>query len=233
MQIAGRTDRGLVRELNEDSIFFSDSLFIVADGMGGHLAGDVASADAINCVKVFSAENSDNIKNMLGEAIKYANKNIYAKAQSDARYKGMGTTVTLALIEGEELFYAHIGDSRLYLFRQQNLEKITSDHSLVAELLQSGQITAEQAEQHPNKNVITKAVGSTEDIAPDEGHFALEPEDIILLCSDGLTNMLKKEHIAEIILANKENLEDIVDCLVDCAKKAGGTDNISVICCKY
>ena len=234
MQVAGSTDRGLVREMNEDSIYFDKALFIVADGMGGHLAGEVASKDAIICIKDFLQENTGaDTLFIISQAIKYANKYIFNKAKSNKQYKGMGTTVTLAKVVKNQLFYAHVGDSRLYIFRNNVLDKITTDHSLVAQLLETGQITAEQAAQHPNKNIITKAVGTLDDVEPDKEQIQLEDNDIILLCSDGLTNMLKTEEISQVILENQNNPQNIVDYLIHCAKQAGGTDNISVICFKY
>ena len=234
LQVAGSTDIGLVRKVNEDSIFFNDDIFIVADGMGGHMAGEVASQDAISCIKDFLEQNFEKEPLFtIGGSIKHANKYIFSKAKSDCKYKGMGTTVTLAKIVRNQLFYAHIGDSRLYIFRDDYLDKITSDHSLVAQLVEIGQLTDEQAAQHPNKNIITKAVGTFEDIEPDTGQCELKEGDIILLCSDGLTNMINTDKIKQIILENFNNVQNIVNHLVDEAKKAGGNDNISVICIKY
>ncbi|MDR2007195.1 MAG: Stp1/IreP family PP2C-type Ser/Thr phosphatase [Acidaminococcales bacterium] len=234
MKVIGGTDRGLVRENNEDSILAEPDLCIVADGMGGHLAGEIASRDAIACVKEFIGDNKGRDRLfVLAEAVKYANKYIFNKAQSGVQYKGMGTTVTVASVTEDKLFYAHVGDSRLYLFRNAKLERITSDHSFIAQLLESGQITPEEAAVHPNKNVITKAVGAAPDIDPDTGCVALLAKDVFLICSDGLTNMLPDGAIAEIIGGGLENPEEMAGRLIEAANAAGGIDNISVICMQY
>ena len=235
MYVSGKTDCGLVRQVNEDNIFFDSSLFIVADGMGGHLAGEIASFDAIACIKDFMTENADNeeVLFIIDKAVKFANKYIFDKSQTDISYKGMGTTVTLAKMISERLYYAHVGDSRIYLFRNKELKQITTDHSLVAELLISGQITPEQALVYPNKNVITKAVGTAENVEADTGYFDLVEDDIIILCSDGVTNMLNDETICKIIVEHENNIDTMTDTFVSEANAAGGSDNISVICLKY
>ncbi|MDR3349746.1 MAG: Stp1/IreP family PP2C-type Ser/Thr phosphatase [Acidaminococcales bacterium] len=234
MKVFGRTDRGLVRENNEDSILAEPNLCIVADGMGGHLAGEIASRDAITCANEFigAHEGHDRLF-VIAEAVRYANKYIFNKAQREALCQGMGTTLTLASVAGDKLFYAHVGDSRLYLFRNAKLERITADHSFVAQLLASGQITPEEAAVHPSKNVITKAVGAAPDIAPDTGCVDLLAKDVFLVCSDGLTNMLTDEAIAEIIGKSPGDPEEAAVRLIDAANAAGGFDNISVICMQY
>jgi len=235
VQVAGVTDRGCVRETNEDSIFFESSLYIIADGMGGHLAGEVASKEAILCIKDLLVDEKDvkKIPELLKDAFDKANKHIYDMAQNKEEYKGMGTTVTLAKLIDDELFYAHVGDSRLYRYAKKNFEQITRDHSLVAQMVETGQITKEEANTHPNKNIITKAVGTASSIEPDIGSLKLNTGDIILLCSDGLTNMLTNEQIVDILSKGKNDVNKIVTKLLKEANNAGGKDNISIICLQY
>lgn len=235
VQVAGVTDRGCVREKNEDNIFFESSLYIIADGMGGHLAGEVASKEAILCLKKFLLEENDieKILILFKEAFLKTNNHIYDMAQNNEDLKGMGTTVTLAKVIGDELFYAHVGDSRLYRYSKENFEQITADHSLVAQMVEKGQITKEEANIHPNKNIITKAVGIATAIEPDMGSFKLNNDDVVLLCSDGLTNMLTNEQIVEILNNNKKDINNMVAKLLEKANEAGGKDNVSIICLQY
>lgn len=234
VQVAGITNRGCVREINEDSIFMESSLYIVADGMGGHLAGEVASKEAIICLKKYLlGKEEENIPDLLKEAVKQANKQIYEMSIDKEEYKGMGTTVTLAMLFDDELFFAHVGDSRLYRYSQEYFEQMTTDHSLVAQMVETGQITEEEANTHPSKNIITKAVGTGIIIEPDIGSFKLKKGDIILLCSDGLTNMLTNEQIVDILNKYKDDLDKVVAELLEKANDAGGNDNISIICLQY
>ncbi len=236
MKIAGKTDKGIVRDINEDSIFFDDSICILADGMGGHMAGDVASKEAILNIGNFWLKNKDDISDtteLLIKSIQYSNKIIFDKAKSDDKLKGMGTTIAITVLKDEKLFYAHVGDSRIYLFKNNVLRKLTTDHSLVEQLLQAGQISRKEARNYPSKNVITKAVGTSEDIMPDVGCTELEKGDLVIICSDGLTNMLSKYKMTKIIKENIFDLDKMVECFIDKANQAGGQDNISVICWHY
>ena len=231
MLVAGKSDRGIVREHNEDSIHIGEGLYMVADGMGGHLAGEVASKEAISAVlKSFSkAKKDDEIFLLLENAVKYANEIVRTKAKTTIECNGMGTTLTFVKIYNGKFYYAHVGDSRIYILKNDVLTKITTDHSLVEELYLTGQITKEEASLHPNKNIITKAVGTSDNIVPDVGVIDFAKGDALLLCSDGLTTMLTDDTIEKMIFENKNNPDALVDTLVKKANEMGGRDNISVI----
>lgn len=231
-----KTDIGLVRPINEDSFAcIPPNFYMVADGMGGHLAGEIASQIAVETVKNYIFENMDranSCEHLLEKAIVEANKQILTKANSDDSYKGMGTTITSALINDDTVVWAHIGDSRLYLVRNNMLTQLTRDHSLVWELLENGSINKSEAINHPQKNVLTRAVGIEDNIKVELGSIKLFPNDLLLLCTDGLTNMLKSEVLID-ILTQDIDIEDIVNILVSSALDEGGTDNITTILVKY
>ncbi len=236
MQAAGLTDRGCVRETNEDSILLDRSLYAVADGLGGHLAGEVASRKALQCIKEFLAEVSITEKNaieFLSQAIDAANREVFSLSAEKTEYNGMGTTIVLVKAVRGVLFYAYVGDSRLYLFRGDALSQITRDHSLVAQMLVDGCITPDQAAVHPSKNIITRAVGTAATVQADTGRIELLKGDILLLCSDGLTNMLSDEEMQDKIAKHKQSIGKLAEELLVAAKQAGGDDNISIICLKY
>lgn len=234
MRVFGKTDVGLVRKINQDFIFYSresvgafPNLFIVADGMGGHNAGDFASRYAVECfLSYIKNSKPDALIRMVDEGIKYANKKIMEKAAEDENLRGMGTTMVVAYIEDGQLFVANIGDSRLYLLDKQ-INQVTEDHSFVATLVRAGELTPAEARVHPDKNVITRAVGAAENARVDFFEVDLEPGDQILMCSDGLSNMVEDEVLYDIV--KNTYIGDVVDGLIDEAKRNGGSDNIAVI----
>lgn len=241
MRIGYKTHIGMVREHNEDSLLVFNkyyprfSLFAVADGMGGHNAGEVASAMAIEGIRNFFVNNymmdkfhfSDKEMNTL---IRKINGDILEKSQIDASLNGMGTTLTLVVNINQEIHISHIGDSRAYKVNDKGMEQLTEDHSLVAGLVKKGEITKEEAKTHPQKNIITRALGTGEAIYADMYHFKLCPEDIILLCTDGLTNSISENEIYRIIRENKDSdFQQIAEMLVQVANDNGGNDNISII----
>jgi len=226
------SDVGLVRETNEDSYLCEPPhLFIVADGMGGHAAGEIASTMAVNTVSDYIKGHLDhsNPEELLKLAINQANTSIYQMAQSKEECSGMGTTVTIVYIVDGTLYWGHVGDSRIYLLRNQELSQITNDHSLVWELMQSGNITKEEATIHPKRNMLTRAVGTSCLIKIDTGIVPIEPGDRILLCTDGLTNMVTEQDMYQLMMNQEMSLPSIVSTLVSEAKKAGGSDNITTI----
>lgn len=228
-----RSDIGLVRETNEDSyVFVPPHLFIVADGMGGHAAGEIASNLAAKTVAqhVLDNINSANPEKILEQAISHANEIIYDKAQSEPKYNGMGTTVTITYIDNNIIYWGHVGDSRIYLFRKQNNEfcQLTDDHSLVWELMRNGNISKDEAYNHPQRNMLTRAVGTSPSIKVDTGKTTWSNGDILLLCTDGLTSMVRESDICKILNSNQFS-EPLIDTLVSEAKNAGGLDNITAI----
>ena len=224
---AGRTDVGRQRSANEDSLFVDPPLFAVADGMGGAKAGEVASAVAVEAVEA-AEESNEPVEAQLAGIVRRANRRIYELAAADESRRGMGTTLTLAKVHGDEVSLAHVGDSRAYRMRDGELEQLTRDHSLVAELERSGQITAEAAEHHPQRSIITRALGPEPDVQVDTYTMAGRDGDLFLICSDGLTSMISDDEVAS-ILRSAPSLEDAADALVRAANQSGGKDNITVI----
>jgi PPM family protein phosphatase len=225
---AVRTDTGRQRNANEDSVFTRAELFVVADGMGGAQAGEVASKAA---VAAFEGELPPGPpERVLEQTIKVANRAIHKRAQSDPSLAGMGTTTTAAIVdpEAEEVGIGHVGDSRAYRLRGGKLERLTRDHSLVEEMRRKGQLTDAQAEDHPQRSIITRALGPEPEVEVDLQTVPAQPGDVFLICSDGLTTMLDDEHIAR-ILARASSMEAAVRTLVDEANRAGGRDNITVL----
>lgn len=235
MKSSGKTDTGNKRSNNQDSIFFSDTsvgplpnLYIVADGMGGHKAGDRASKMAIDITVDFIKKSSlENPIAVLKRAMVYANNEIYKAANSDLELNGMGTTMVAAVVLNDKLIVANVGDSRLYIVNN-DIKQITMDHSLVEELIRSGELERKRGRNHPEKNIITRAMGSKDEIVPDFFEIDLCEDDICLMCSDGLSNMVEDDEIKDIVLEN-DSLEDMVRALVDRANYYGGSDNISVV----
>ncbi len=235
MKSYSRTDVGVRRTTNQDSVFCSDSpvgsfrnLFIVADGMGGHRAGDLASRLCIdNMVLRIRKSMSRTPVTIFEEAITYANGEIYKEAQKAFAYEGMGTTMVACTLEEDTLYVANIGDSRLYLLRDE-LQQITIDHSLVEEMVKIGNITESEARFHPQKNIITRALGIDEKVQADYFELQVCPGDVILLCSDGLTNMVEDDEI-EYIIRHEGSIEKAGDILIDKANINGGTDNITAV----
>jgi protein phosphatase len=221
----------MVRELNEDSYIFEPPfLLAVADGMGGHVAGEVASNLAVKVVSDYMKEHSGekSPELLLEEAIVQANDSIYRLAQSKTECSGMGTTLTAVYILDGQLYWGHVGDSRAYLFRNQELLQLTQDHSLVWELVQSGSITKDEAHNHPRRNLLTRAVGTNVPVRVDCGILKWQAGDMLLLCTDGLNALVEDESICR-CLQQKEDGARLVEQLVDSAKAAGGYDNITVI----
>lgn len=242
MIVSGLTDVGVKRDNNEDAIFASSNkdfpLFIVADGMGGHNAGDVASKMTVDLVKeglldkIDSLNSPRKIKKVMLNILEEANETIYKKSVDELTCEGMGTTVVLAYYFQNKMYIGHAGDSRAYIIKDKAIKQITDDHTLVNELVKKGSITESQATSHPQRNMITRALGTSEDIEIDINIVDFNDEDILVLCSDGLYNMVHEEVILEILMKN-ESLEDKVKDLVDMANKNGGSDNISVVVAKF
>ena len=224
---ASRTDTGRQRNANEDAFFARPPLFAVADGMGGAQAGEVASRLAAESLEAVG-RGEESPEAYLRAIARTANARIHRVAQADESRSGMGTTLTAALVEDDEVGLAHVGDSRAYLFRDGELKLLTSDHSLVEELRRQGRLTDEQAEDHPQRSIITRALGPERDVDIDTMTFQARPGDTYLLCSDGLTTMVREERITE-VLAESESLDAAVQRLVDEANEAGGRDNITVV----
>ena len=223
----GRTDVGRQRSANEDSLVVRPPLFAVADGMGGAKAGEVASAVAVDAVEG-AQESSEPTEAQLANIVREANRRIYDLAVADESRRGMGTTLTLAKLHGDEVSLAHVGDSRAYRLRGGELEQLTRDHSLVAELERSGQITPEAAEHHPQRSIITRALGPEPDVEVDTYTLAGRDGDVFLICSDGLTSMISDDEVAS-ILRSAGSLDEAADGLVRAANQSGGKDNITVI----
>jgi PPM family protein phosphatase len=224
---AGRSDVGRQRSANEDDFVLAPPFFAVADGMGGAKAGEVASAMATEGFEE-ERESSEPAEVQLARILREANRRIYDLAVADESHRGMGTTLTAAKVTGDEVSIGHVGDSRAYRFRDGDLEQLTRDHSLVAELERSGQITPEAAEHHPQRSIITRALGPEPDVEVDTYTLAGREGDLFLLCSDGLTSMISDEEVAS-ILRSADSLDGAADALVRAANQSGGKDNITVV----
>jgi len=225
---AFRSDTGRQRNANEDSFFVRAPIFVVADGMGGAQAGEVASRAAADAFDVDLPAGPP--ERILGETIARANSTIHDLARADPSRAGMGTTLTAVIVdaESEEVAIGHVGDSRAYRLRGGKLEQLTRDHSLVEEMRRKGQLTDAQAEDHPQRSIITRALGPEPEVEPDLQTVPAAPGDVFLICSDGLTTMLSEEQIAK-LLARATSLEAAVRALVDEANRAGGRDNITAL----
>ena len=235
MKTFSMTDAGISREMNQDYFFASDTavgnlpnLYIVADGMGGHKAGEYASRYTIERIVASVARNNgDEPVTVLRAAIDKANELLIMEAREDESKYGMGTTVVAATIIGNKMIVANVGDSRLYVIGN-GIRQITRDHSLVEEMVRMGGMDADQAKEHPDKNIITRAIGASESVEPDFFEVELEKNDLVLLCSDGLTNMVDDKEIGQILL-DQTSLESQVITLINTANRNGGRDNITVI----
>jgi PPM family protein phosphatase len=223
----GRTDVGRQRSVNEDSLVLAPPFFAVADGMGGAKAGEVASAMAAETFEG-EADSGEPAEAQLTRILREANRRIYDLAVSDDSHRGMGTTVTAAKVTGDEVSLGHVGDSRAYRLRDGELEQLTRDHSLVAELERSGQITPEAAEHHPQRSIITRALGPEPDVQVDTYTLAGRVGDLFLICSDGLTSMISDEELGS-ILRSSDSLDEAAESLVRAANQSGGKDNITVV----
>ena len=236
----GLTDVGRVREHNEDAIDWDTErgMFILADGMGGHNAGEVASALAIESIKhalydVLTPEVIDSeivdYNDALYEAITYANTEIYEQAQDNPDYTGMGTTLVMSLIHNGKALIANVGDSRLYVHNDSTLKQLTTDHSLVQEMVDNGYLSVEEAYSAVSRNLITRALGIAEEVEVDLIEHEIQPGDVFLICSDGLSDLVLDDEISTILVKNQGSLNDTAKELVAAANERGGKDNISVI----
>jgi protein phosphatase len=221
------SDTGRQRTANEDSFFAAGDVYAVADGMGGAQAGEVASKIAAESIAPDERGDAPP-ETFLRSVAEEANRRIHALSEEDSSRSGMGTTFTAALVEGDEVSLGHVGDSRAYVFREGELRLLTSDHSLVEELRRQGRLTPEQAEDHPQRSIITRALGPEPEVEVDTMTFRARPGDVYLLCSDGLTTMVKDEQITE-ILASAGTLDEAARRLVEAANAAGGRDNVTVV----
>ncbi len=249
MEYFADTDIGKHREKNEDYFYADGNLFLVADGMGGHRAGEIASKLAIETfIKEFNLDPSDDtektltdkknkiltsreIKKLLISAANNANREVFKEAVLQPEYYSMGTTLTGSYIYKDKAYIIHIGDSRLYIKRSNRLKLLTSDHTIVGELFRRGEISYDATFNHPQRNYLTNVIGVTEDIKPDFDSYKILPEDIIIICSDGLNSMLRDKDILNIINRYKHT-KDIVKNLMKEAIKKGGLDNITIIAIK-
>lgn len=236
-----KSDKGKIRELNEDYFYISTSLdevqlYILADGMGGYNGGEIASKLAVQTAKNYIENNfkeiekdKDSIIQLLGSSMEYANMVVYEKAKENPELQGMGTTLEICLIYNNKAYIGHVGDSRIYRIRKQFIRKLTQDHSYVQKLVKEGTITNEQAAHHPQKNMLMKALGCNAFVEPDVMVKGFLKDDILIMCSDGLTNLVEQETIYE--MASK-NIEQATKDLVNLANDRGGYDNITVIVIK-
>lgn len=236
-----KSDIGKAREMNQDYFYISDptsevSIYILADGMGGYKGGEIASKLATNYAQSYIETNlketpkdRESIKKLILSSMEYANMLVYEKSKEDKELEGMGTTLEICLIYNNKVYIGHIGDSRIYRIRKNIIRKLTQDHSYVQKLVIDGTITKEEAENHPKKNMLMKALGCNAFIEPDVTVKGFLPEDILLIASDGLTNMVKQEDLYNIV---KQDFKQAPQNLVDLANNNGGYDNITVIVIK-
>ncbi len=236
-----KSDVGKVREMNQDAYFISDSssevkLYILADGMGGYKGGEIASNLAVKCTKNYIENNfketpkdRENLLQLVASSMEYANMIVYEKSKENKEYEGMGTTLEVCLIYNNKVYIGHIGDSRIYRIRKDFIRKLTTDHSYVQKLVKEGTITKEEAEVHPKKNMLLKALGCNAFVEPDVSVKGFLKDDILLISSDGLTNMVKQDDIFKLATGN---IEKAPQRLVDLANENGGMDNITVVIIK-
>lgn len=238
MKVLAISDKGQVREINQDYYYASDessdyNIYILADGMGGYNGGEIASKLAVESVKNYIDEhinsiekNRDAIQQLIKESMEYANSKVYEKSKTDVNLSEMGTTLDVCLIYNNKAYIGHIGDSRVYRLRKNLIRKLTTDHSYVEKLIKDGTITRAEAHHHPKKNMLTKALGCEENVEPDVMVKGFLKEDILLMCSDGLTNLLADKEMYEIITNNLDNADKL---LVQVANTRGGFDNITTV----
>jgi protein phosphatase len=224
---AGASDTGRVRSGNEDALLLAPPLFAVADGLGGHQAGEVASRIAVDTLLAEAPRKADS--KALGRAARAANRAVIDAAAQGRGRAGMGTTLTAVMLDGLRIAVAHVGDSRAYLMRRDGrLERITEDHSMVADLVRQGSLTEEESRVHPNRSVITRALGSDPNMVPDTFDVMAEPGDRLLLCTDGLSSLVSDDELADILSRHQEPTE-AVNALIAAAQLAGGYDNITAV----
>jgi PPM family protein phosphatase len=229
------SNKGKMRENNEDSYLIKDEpfpLFAVADGMGGHQAGEVASRLAVNFLDSLSFSFEEDPFILIDKAIKEINQLILKTGLDNADWTGMGTTLSMGLIYNQELYIGHIGDSRIYLFRDNKLRQLTRDHSLVNKLIEENQISFEEAFNHPQKHIITQALGAETELKVDLQRIILKSEDMILFCTDGLSDMIKFDDLQSVFQEKKKDINKLSNILGQKAMENGGNDNITLIICK-
>ena len=241
----GLSHVGRQRQHNEDSYLVEDDakLFLVADGMGGHAAGEIASRIAVDSISEFILHSKSDdgtwphaydehyrrSTNRLMAAVRIANTRVLEAMRKDARLRGMGTTVVACLVDNDLISVAHVGDSRAYLIRDNQLSRITNDHSWVFEQVQAGMLTEAEAEKHPLRNVITRALGGALQVSPDASEIEARPGDVYLLCSDGLTGMVSEDEILKVVTQNDGDLKKACHQLIDIANEHGGLDNVTAV----
>lgn len=235
MKTFSKTDIGMVREVNQDYVFTSavpvgniPNLLIVADGMGGHKAGDFASRFAVeNLVKELAKSTEDGPEAMIKAAISTVNRELFMTANADSRLQGAGTTLVVATVIENTLYFANVGDSRLYLLND-GIKQLSKDHSFVQEMVRLGGIKADEAKYHPDKNIITRAIGAKEKVEIDFFEYRLKKGDVILMCTDGLSNLVDDEEIHRIVKSARDVVE-AVELLIERANGNGGRDNIGIV----
>ena len=241
MKVFAKTDIVKIRENNQDSFYIDEDdlkykLYILADGMGGYAGGEIASSIAVNAVKTYIKNNlkkgeysKEKFKQVIKEAIEYANMMVNEKAMEDEQISEMGTTLDVSIIYEDRIFVGHVGDSRVYRIRNEIIRQLTNDHSYVEKLVRDGTITKEEAVNHPKKHMLIKVVGSKTFAEPDILEKKILKDDVILMCSDGLTNMVENKEIYNIIKSENEN---VAETLVNQANRNGGYDNVTAIVIK-
>jgi protein phosphatase len=225
---AAATDTGRRRRRNEDAYVCDPPLFAIADGMGGAQAGEIASHLAASSVQHAERDASSDEQDV-AQLIRDANRSVYERARADESTSGMGTTMTVALVDGDIVRIGHVGDSRAYLVRDHSLEQLTEDHSLVGELIRSGRLSPEEAEAHPHRSVITRVLGTDPEVDVDSFSVGTKPGDLFMLCSDGLTSMVDDARILELLEQHRGDVHGAAKALVDEANGNGGEDNITVV----
>lgn len=238
MKVFAKSDIGRARDMNQDAYYASQpsdtvGLYIVADGMGGYNGGEIASSLAVTSAKNYIENNfaeiehtKEKLQELVKNAIEYANMIVYEKSKEIQQLEGMGTTIEVALVHNNRVYIGHVGDSRIYRIRKNFIRKLTTDHSYVEKLIKDGTITRDQAEHHPKKNMLTNALGCTSYVEPDILVKGFQKDDILVLTTDGLTNMVSDEKIYSIVT---DIIEVAADELIEKANQAGGLDNITVV----
>lgn len=227
----GESKIGLVRKVNEDSFYISQDKHVlaVADGMGGYVGGEIASKTAVEAIAYYFKNFTYAAPVQLEKAIQYANSCILSKTMIDSSLKGMGTTISMVTLARHYVFWGHVGDSRIYLFRDGQLKQISVDHTIVQVLLEKGKITEDEVKEHPQRHVLTRAVGVDDNVLVDSGGFEAQAKDRILICSDGLTSFLEKEELRDAISDYGRTERDIINDLFDRVYENGAKDNVTAI----
>ncbi|KMO87912.1 protein phosphatase [Megasphaera cerevisiae DSM 20462] len=227
----GESKIGLVRKVNEDSFYIGceKNVLAVADGMGGYVGGEIASKTAVEAIAYYFKNFTFAAPVQLEKAIQYANSCILSKTMIDPSLKGMGTTISIVTLARQYAFWGHVGDSRIYLYRSGELKQISVDHTIVQVLLEKRKITQNEAKEHPQRHVLTRAVGVDENLLVDSGAFQIQPGDRILLCSDGLTSFLDKQELSDAIGAYDRTERDIINDLFTRVYQNGAKDNVTAI----